>query len=50
MGEEIIKRGWISLVSSDCHHLGHLEIMNEMRTNPYLHQVMENKNLLNYHL
>jgi len=50
MAEDIVQKGWISLIGSDCHHMGHLEILNDMRKNPFLHQVMENKNLLNYHL
>ena len=50
MAEALIERDWIDLIGSDCHHLGHLNAISDMRTNPYLHKIMENENLLNYKL
>ncbi len=50
MSEGLIQRGWINAIGSDCHHVGHLETLNSLRTNSYLHQIIENKSLLNYHI
>ena len=50
MAEELINRNLIDLIGSDCHHMGHLESINDLRTNQKLHQILENKGLLNYHL
>ncbi|MFK8038084.1 MAG: tyrosine-protein phosphatase [Crocinitomicaceae bacterium] len=50
MAEQLIEREWIDVIGSDCHHLGHLELIEQLRTNTYLHQIIGNKNLLNYSL
>ncbi len=50
MGEELIERGLIGMISSDCHHIGHLQLMKDTARRPALHQVLENKELLNYKL
>lgn len=50
MAEQLIEKGWIDLIGSDCHHLGHLESMDSIRTNKHLHQIIGKSDLLNYKL
>ena len=50
MAEDIIDRGWIDLLGSDCHHMGHIESMRDLRTNKKLHQIVNQGNLLNFKL
>jgi tyrosine-protein phosphatase YwqE len=47
MAEELIDRDWIDLIGSDCHHMGHLEILDSLRANPHLHKIAKKDNLLN---
>lgn len=47
MAEDLIDRDWVDVIGSDCHHMGHLEIMESLRTNPYLHKIANKDNLLN---
>ncbi len=50
MAEQLIERNYIDVIGSDCHHLHHLELIDEMRTNPYLHKIAAKENLLNKQL
>jgi protein-tyrosine phosphatase len=45
--QQVIDRGIIDVVGSDCHHLGHLEMINELRTNAHFHTIVKNETLLN---
>ena len=47
MAEQLIDRGWIDVVGSDCHHMGHMELLNSLRTNPHFHKIAEKPDLLN---
>ncbi len=47
MGEDLIDKGWVDAIGSDCHHMGHLEIMESLRTNPHLHKIASKSDLLN---
>lgn len=47
MAEQLIDKGWIDVIGSDCHHMGHLEMLDSLRTNPYLHKLAAQENLLN---
>jgi protein-tyrosine phosphatase len=47
MAELLIERDWIDVIGSDCHHFQHLEMIDAMRTNPYLHKIAAKENLLN---
>jgi protein-tyrosine phosphatase len=47
MAEQLIDRGWIDVIGSDCHHMGHLDLMHSLRGNPYLHKICEKEDLLN---
>ena len=50
MAEEMINRGYVDVIGSDCHHLGHLELIKGLRTNPFLHKVIKENDLLNFKL
>lgn len=47
MAEQLIDKDLIDVVGSDCHHMGHLEMMNDLRTNPHLHKIVQKESLLN---
>jgi protein-tyrosine phosphatase len=47
MAEQLINRGWIDVIGSDCHHLGHLQMMQGLRDNPYMHKIVNQEYLLN---
>lgn len=47
MAEQLIDRGWIDIIGSDCHHVGHLQMMESLRTNEHLHKIISKEDLLN---
>jgi protein-tyrosine phosphatase len=47
MAEQLIDKDWIDVIGSDCHHIGHLNMLDSLRTNPYLHKIAKKENLLN---
>ncbi|MEX1000557.1 MAG: CpsB/CapC family capsule biosynthesis tyrosine phosphatase [Crocinitomicaceae bacterium] len=50
MAEAMINRDLVDVIGSDCHHIGHLHQLQELRTNPYLHKIAEKEQLLNKQL
>ena len=50
MAEQLIDKGWIDVIGSDCHHMGHLQMLESLQTNPHLHKVIQQENLLNKQL
>lgn len=50
MAEQLIDRDLIRVIGSDCHHLQHLNMIESLRTNPYLHKIANKKDLLNKQL
>jgi len=50
MAEDMIDRDLVDVIGSDCHHLGHLKLMEMVRTNPHLHKIVTKEGLLNKHL
>ncbi|MGF1565796.1 MAG: tyrosine-protein phosphatase [Flavobacteriales bacterium] len=46
-GEWLIDQGLVAFAASDCHHPGHLQLMQEARTLPHLHRLVESGKLLN---
>ena len=50
MAESLIDKEMIDVVGSDCHHFGHLELMNSIRTNLHAHKIINKENLLNKRL
>lgn len=47
MAEQLIDRDWIDVIGSDCHHMGHLNVLDSLRSNPHLHKIAQKENLLN---
>lgn len=47
ISEKLIDAGLISFIGSDCHHPGHIEMLQNVRTNPHLKKLMESGKLLN---
>jgi len=47
MAEQMIDKDMVDVIGSDCHHIGHLDLINSLRTNPYLHKIVHHPNLLN---
>jgi tyrosine-protein phosphatase YwqE len=47
MGEQLIDKDMINVVGSDCHHIGHLNLLESLRTNPHVHKIVNKPNLLN---
>jgi protein-tyrosine phosphatase len=43
--ERLIEKGMVSFVGTDCHHMGHVQLTNTARTNPYLKMLIESGNL-----
>ena len=50
MAEDIIEKEWIDLLGSDCHHMGHIESIDALRRNKHLHQIINQKKLINFKL
>lgn len=50
MSEKMIDAGLISFIGTDCHHVGHLELMQQMRTNAHLKKLIESGKLKNHQL
>ena len=47
MAEALIDRDMIDVVGSDCHHMGHLELLNSIRTTTHGHKIISNPRILN---
>jgi len=47
MGEQLIDKDMIDVIGSDCHHVGHLNMLESLRTNPHVHKIVNKPNLLN---
>lgn len=47
MAEQLIDKGWIDVIGSDCHHLGHIQMMQSLSKNTHFHKVVAQENLLN---
>ena len=47
VAEKLIDNDMISLLGSDCHHMGHVEMINSARTKEYIHKIVNSPKLLN---
>ncbi len=47
IAEQMIDKNMISFVGTDCHHVGHLNLMKDVIYEPYLLKLIESGNLLN---
>ncbi len=50
ISEKLIDAGIISFLGTDCHHLGHLELTKQVRTNEHLRKLVESGKLKNHEL
>ena len=50
ISERLIDEGLISFLGSDCHNVGHQQLIEIARTKPYLHTLIESGSLLNHTL
>jgi len=49
MAEKLVDAGLISYLGTDTHHIGHVNLWETARRNPYLKKLVESGNLLNQH-
>lgn len=47
IAEQLIDKGMVDLVGTDCHHTGHLDLLKRCRYEKYLHKLLESPGLLN---
>ncbi len=47
VAEQMIDKGWYELLGSDCHHMGHIELMKRVKGEKYLRKLIESGKLLN---
>ncbi len=47
MAITMIDKGWYEFTGSDCHHMGHLELIKRVRSHPALRKLVESGKLLN---
>lgn len=47
VAEQMIDKGWYEFLGSDCHHLGHIDLMKKVRTEKYLEKLINSGKLLN---
>jgi protein-tyrosine phosphatase len=47
VAEQMIDKGWYEFLGSDCHHMGHIELMRRVRGEKGLHKLIESGKLLN---
>ena len=50
IAEKLIDNDMISLLGSDCHHMGHVEMIDSARTKEYIHKIVNSPKLLNKQL
>lgn len=50
VAEKVIDLNMISLVGTDCHNMNHIELLRHTATYPHLHQIIQNKYLINKQL
>ena len=50
IAEKLIDNDMISLLGSDCHHMGHVEMIDSARTKAYLHKIVNSPKLINKEL
>ncbi|MBA3705632.1 MAG: capsular biosynthesis protein [Bacteroidetes bacterium] len=50
IAEQLIDKNMISFLGTDCHHIGHIELMKKVVYEKHLHQLMNSGKLLNKHL
>lgn len=46
--EKLIDAGLISFVGTDCHHMGHIDLLTQSRANPYLKKLFDSGKIKNH--
>jgi len=49
-GERMIEEGLVSYIGSDCHHMGHLDVLQQTKTTESLHKLIAKGTLKNHQL
>ena len=49
-GEKMIEEGIVSYIGSDCHHMAHLDVLQQTKTTEALHKIIAKGNLKNHTL
>lgn len=47
IAEQLIDKGMIDFLGTDCHHIGHIELMKQCRSEEYLSKLLDSGKLLN---
>jgi len=47
ISEKLIERNMVSFIGTDCHHMGHVQLTNTARTNPYMQKLFDSGKLQN---
>ncbi|MBI3512395.1 MAG: capsular biosynthesis protein [Bacteroidetes bacterium] len=47
VAEQMIEKGWYEFTGSDCHHMGHIELLKKVRKEKALRKLVESGKLLN---
>ena len=50
IAEQLIEADLVDFIGTDCHHLGHVGLLNQMRQSPILKKLIESGRLLNHTL
>ena len=50
IAEKLIDNNMISLLGSDCHHMGHITMIHSARTKEYVHKIVNYPGLINKQL
>ena len=50
VAEKLIEKDMISFLGTDCHHIGHIDLMKKVVYEPHLKQLVESGKLLNHTL
>lgn len=48
--EDLIKKGIVSILGTDCHHQGHIELMDQAVKSPVIHELINSGKLMNPYL
>jgi protein-tyrosine phosphatase len=47
IAEKLVEADLVDFIGTDCHHLGHISLLNQMRQSPILKKLIESGRLLN---
>jgi len=47
VAEKMVENNWLSLLGSDTHHMMHIQLFQSLKTNPFIHRLLNENKLLN---